>query len=276
MNKGRARFLSVFTLMSRVPVRSVFEPDYSRSDFWLPAISPLVSLAAGAGGALGALAFGEPFAAAIAAIAAQYLCFNLFHLDGLLDTADAMATVAKPARRLEILKDSRIGSYAFFFGWLALAAKAATLAILFRAGIFASAAALLAAPLAGRLSCALVPLVSPPAKPTGLGSLMRGFSVRRIILGFCAGALPLAALALAAVFAGGGPDSMHASAARLLLICGAALIAAAAGGLCAGLGLASLYRRRVGGFTGDALGAAVEAGEILALALLAAVLPRII
>jgi adenosylcobinamide-GDP ribazoletransferase len=253
-----ARFLSTFTLLSRLPLRAAFTPDHSRSDFWIPAISPLVSLAAALGAGLAVLAFRDPVLAALGAIALQYLCFNLFHLDGLLDTADAMAVFASREKRLEILKDSRIGSYAFFFGWLALAAKAAALALAFRSGLAAAAAALLAAPLAGRAACALVPLLSPPARPDGLGALMKGFSPRRLALGFLVASLPLLPLALIAGET--GPS---------LLGLGSALLGGGAGGI----SMTTLYRKRLGGFTGDALGAAVELGELVALLGFAAFLP---
>lgn len=35
MSKGMSRFLTVFTLMSRIPVRVAFQTDWSRSDFWI-------------------------------------------------------------------------------------------------------------------------------------------------------------------------------------------------------------------------------------------------
>jgi len=259
MKQGVSRFLSIFTLLSRLPVKASFEPDYSRADFWMPAMSPLVSAFAAAGAAVGLLLVRDPFLGAICAIAVQYWCFNLFHLDGLLDTADAMAPFASREKRLEILKDSRIGSYAFFFGTVALAAKAGAMVVLFRESLLAAAVAVLAAPLAGRLAAALVPLLAPPARPEGLGALMKGFSARRVALGGLVGALPLAAVAL------WGERAALAS----LVGLGAILVGAAAGGFC----LARLYRARIGGFTGDALGAAVETGELATLLVLAATLP---
>jgi adenosylcobinamide-GDP ribazoletransferase len=259
MKQGLSRFLSVFTLLSRLPVKASFEPDYSRADFWMPAMSPIVSVFAAAGAVVGLFLVRDPFLGAVLAIAVQYWCFNLFHLDGLLDTADAMAPFASREKRFEILKDSRIGSYAFFFGTIALAAKAGAMVVLFRDGPVVALVAILAAPLAGRLAAALVPLLSPPARPDGLGALMRGFSAGRVALGGLVGILPLAAFALR-----GGRAALAA-----LMGLGAILVGAAAGGI----GLARLYRARIGGFTGDALGAAVETGELACLLVLAATLP---
>lgn len=264
MNKGSSRFLTVFTLLSRIPVGRKFEADWSRSDYWIPAVSPLVSALALAGAGLGALLFRDPLLAALAALAAQYLGFNLFHLDGLLDSADAMACLASREKREEILKDPRLGSYAFFWGWLLLAGKLAALALLFKGGPRNGVLALLAAPLAGRLACVLVPLLARPARTTGLGALMARFSRLRVAQGTLTGMVPLLVFGLAS-----SPTP------RAIIPGGVAVLGTLVAGAGAGLGLAKLYRERLGGFTGDALGAAVEAGELLALLLLAAVLPRL-
>jgi adenosylcobinamide-GDP ribazoletransferase len=272
MKKGASRFLSVFTLLSRLPVKASFEPDYSRADFWIPAIAPAVSLSAAVGAGASFFLVRDPLLAALGGLACQYLAFNLFHVDGLLDTADAMATWATKERRLEILKDSRIGSYAFFFGWLFLTAKLALLGYIFRAGAAAAIAAILAAPLAGRAASALVPLVSRPARPEGLGALMRGFSAWRYALGILVGAAPLLAFGLAL---GGIGSVLHIGLASRSLSFGLSLAvvsfcAVLAGAAAGGLSLAGIYKSKVGGFTGDALGAAVEAGELACLAILAA------
>jgi adenosylcobinamide-GDP ribazoletransferase len=256
MRRTIARFLSVFSLVSRIPVRARFESDFSRADFWLPLIGVLASAAAIGGYALASLVFGDPLLRVLAALFVQYSAFNLFHLDGLLDSADAMTPFVGSEKRHEILKDSRIGSFAFFYGFFALAAKAAALASVSGRGR-GILALLLVYPAAGRLAAALVPVLSGPAKTGGLGSLMRGFSPLRAGLGFALALLPLLALSLAA-----------ATPMRGL----AAAASALAGALLGGFWIAALYRRKIGGFTGDALGAAVEAGElacILAYAALA-------
>jgi adenosylcobinamide-GDP ribazoletransferase len=249
------RFLTVFTLMSRIPVKRAFEPDFTRADFWIPALSPIVSLTAIAGFAAGMALTGSLALAAAASIAAQYFCFNLFHFDGLVDTADAMLPAASPERRLEILKDPRVGAYGFFCGALALGLRAGAIAMLAEGGALFSAlvAGFLAAPAAGRLACALVPLATKPAKPTGLGALMGGFSKRRVAAGTAIALVPALAWGAAA---GGWLLPLLAAASAL------------ASGFAAAFIVSKLYSSKAGGFTGDALGAAVELGEIAALLLL--------
>ncbi|HWR12952.1 MAG TPA: adenosylcobinamide-GDP ribazoletransferase [Rectinemataceae bacterium] len=258
MKTGRAvtnRFLTIFTLVSRIPVKKSFETDFSRADFWLPAISPLVSLASLLGFGLGMTLSGNIFLSAIASIALQYFLFNIFHLDGLVDTADAMLPAASPEKRLEILKDPRVGTYGFFCGLAALAARAGAISLLSEGGIIFSAliAGFLIAPLSGRLAAALVPLVSKPARPTGLGALMSGFSARRIAGGAGIAYIPALAYGIAA------------GSWILPVFCFFSTAAAAAG---SAFFISRTYSAKVGGFTGDALGAAVEIGEISSLLIL--------
>ena len=249
------RCLSVFSLVSRIPLRLQLEPDLSRSEFWLPLMGIPASLAAIPGLLLFTVLFGDPLLAALGGLFFEYYLFNVFHLDGLLDTADAFTGQATADRRLAILKDSRIGSYAFFFGFFALAGSAAGLASLLRISTLSALAALLAAPVAGRGGCALVPLLLKPAKSEGLGVLMHGYKLRRLAAGWLAGSAPLGIAALLCGRAG-----------LWLCAAGASLIGAGASGLL----LSRLYRKGVGGFTGDALGAAVITGELICiLALLA-------
>ncbi len=256
MNRRLSRFLCVFTLVSRIPVKAEFESDFSRADLYLPLIGLPAALLALAGYFLGELLFGDRLLAALAALALQYSAFNLFHIDGLLDSADAMAGHLGAERRLEILKDSRIGSYAFFYGFLVLAAKVAAIVALAGQGRILLIAALVAAPVAGRAGAGLVVLLAKPARPGGLGALMQGFSRLRLAAGWAGGSLALAGLwALFACLRGGSPWAPWALAAAASLL--AALVSGAA--------MARLYTRRIGGFTGDALGAAVEVGELLCL-----------
>lgn len=254
------RFLSVFALVSRLPVRYSFEPDFSRSDFWMPVIGLPAALCALVGLGLFGFLFRDRYLAAIGALFAEYFWFNVFHLDGLLDTADALTGQIGVERRFEILKDSRIGTYAFFFGFFALAASVAALGSILRLDSAAALATLVAAPVSGRAASALVPILERPARPSGLGSLMRGFSARRLALGWAVASLPLAAGAAL----GAQPWTWAVAA-------GCSLLGAAGGGLLS----ARLYRRRLGGFTGDALGAAVISGELFCLLALAALLPRL-
>lgn len=247
-----ARFLTVFTLISRIPVKRRFEADFSRADFWIPALSPLVSLAALAGFGAGMVLTGSFFLAALSSIALQYFLFNLFHFDGLVDSADALLPAASRERRLEILKDPRVGTYGFFCGLLVLAARVGAMRLLAEEGLLFSflAASLLAAPTGGRAAAALIALRLPPARPDGLGALMNGFFASRVALGSLVALVPAFAFSW---LAGSWLLALVIFACTALAAILAAFIAGHA------------YKTALGGFTGDTLGAAIEIGELLTL-----------
>jgi adenosylcobinamide-GDP ribazoletransferase len=260
------RFLSTFSLVSRIPVKFRFSFDPSRSDFYLPLVGVFPALS---GAAVFAVCRfldlpekeGGRILSTLLILLAQYLLFNLFHLDGLMDSADAFFGTVDAEKRHAILKDSRVGVYGFFAGAAGLGLKTALLYALlpilpFRPGIFAY-------PIAGRFASALIPCVTVPAKSGGLGALVKDSRARRSVLGCLAALLIWAALGqgLLLLFARGSVP--HFSGADFL-----ALAAAPFTGALSGLYFARLYRKSLGGYTGDALGASVECGELLHLAAL--------
>ncbi len=258
------RFLSTFTLVSRIPLKTKFAVDYTRTDFWLPLIGPFASLAAIVGLAIGASVFRDGMLASISSIFAQYAAFNLFHFDGLLDSADATLPYTTREKRMEILKDPRIGSFAFFAGFLLLLTRIVALARLCPEGRldFAIVAALLTAPAAGRAAAALVPCMVKPARETGLGALMKGFSLHRVALGLAVAIIPLPLwIVVSKTF------SIMPQAVLIATLC-----AAPAAAVIAGLLVSAVYKKTLGGFTGDALGAAVEIGELIAILIVSALL----
>ncbi len=263
MRRLTDRFLSVLSLVCRLPVPPPREFDYGRTDFFFPLVGILAAAAAWLGSALGCLVVpASPAAETLGALGLQYLAFNLFHLDGLLDSADALFPVVDKESRLRILKDSRIGTYAFAAGLFVVAAKAFALggSLGFAAGRGALRLAVFAYPVVGRAAGALVPLFARPAREDGLGSRMRGFSPVAWTAGTLLALAPFAAAAF--VSCGGAGFSVFLA---------AALVSAVA----AGLGMAAAYRSKLGGFTGDALGAAVEIGEALFLVVAVALLARL-
>ena len=130
----------------------------------------------GAGiGALGALVYWighglgfQPFVSAALAVAASLLVTGCLHEDGLADTADGFGGGAKRERKLEIMRDSGIGTYG---------AAALTLFILLRVGAIASlsspalvAPALIAAHAGARATLPMFMRRVPPARDDGLSA----------------------------------------------------------------------------------------------------------
>lgn len=160
------------------------------------------------------------------------------HLDGLADCLDALAG-STPAERLRIMGDSRIG--AFGAAGLALAlvlgvAAAAELPASARTG------ALLSAPVIGRTGPVLLVRALPTARAEGQGAAF-------------AAAVPGYAV----------PVTLAVTAAAVGGVLGVAGLVALVTGTLTALGVGRFYAARVGGLTGDVLGAAVELAELAVL-----------
>lgn len=190
--------------------------------------------------ALLADAFGlPPFVAAGLALAVLVLATGALHEDGLADSADGLWGGGDPERRLEIMKDSRIGSYGVIALILSIGLRWFALA-----GLIAAehAAALIPAAMASRAAMAGVMAYLPPAREEGMSFLTGRPGKRTVLLG--------AAIALVTGFA--------------LLHLSAVLLAAVAVCLVA-FGIAELVRRKLDGQTGDILGATQQTTEIVVL-----------
>jgi len=242
---------AAFAFLTRVPVGGF---PYAAADWrWSSAHFPLVGAAIGA--LLAALWFvlaplGASPAAALV-LAASLLVTGGFHEDGLADTADALGGGYDRAKVLEILKDSRIGA----FGALAVGASLLVRYALLAALGPLAPAALVASQCASRTP-AIWLLVAMPYVTDEARS--RSKPVTRA--GVAQGAV--ATLWTAAILGG------SVVAGRLGVVAAAAGAAAAAA---AGLICAWRFHRRVGGVTGDFLGATQQVAEAAVLiAILAA------
>jgi adenosylcobinamide-GDP ribazoletransferase len=178
-------------------------------------------------------------------VAATLLLTGCLHEDGLADTADGFGASGSAERKLEIMRDSQIGTYG---------AAALILSLLLRAGAIASltepalaAPALIAAHAGARATLPVFMRRVPRARKDGLSAE--------------AGAPPQRSSALAIL--------IGAVAILLCLGFGATLVAFAL--LAAALLLMGwLTIRQIGGQTGDVLGAVEQVSEILILLVAAA------
>lgn len=242
MTQIRRELAAAFGLFTRLPTFTSEPPlDFARA-VWA---YPLAGAAVGLIGALAdTLAVHLGMAAALAALwtlAAQMLVTGALHEDGLADTADGCLGGRTPERRLAIMRDSRIGPFG-------------TLALILSTAIRATAITALADP--GHVAMALV----------AAGALARG----AIIVGLGA-ASPARTDGMAAGL-GTLPWRQAATGlalallAALLLGPGRALIATAlAVGIACAMG--RWTTRRIGGHTGDTLGATALLVECAVLSL---------
>lgn len=183
---------------------------------------------------------------AIGIVLLYYLFTGFLHLDGFCDVCDAFFAHADATRRLEILKDSRLGTYALALGVLMLITKVALIHQLL--GSPAQTALLILSPVWARLAMVLLSAVGRYPRQQGTGRPFIGtLQFQDVII-----AAGLAAGVMAAV----------AGLCRLgpLLIGLQALMTAAV--------LLAMYgwsRTKIGGVTGDVLGAAGELLDIVVL-----------
>ena len=206
-----------------------------------PLVGAAIGLAAGAVClASQFLGLGVWLAAALA-VTCQVLLSGALHEDGLADVVDGLGSYER-ARRLEIMRDSRIGTY----GVLALI-LATVLRIAAVAGLADNAlAGLVVAAALSRAVMAWPMALLPPARDDGLATSAGTPPWGGVIEG------ALIALVLA------------------LVISGSAGILAAATAAFAALSVAWLVGRAIGGITGDVIGAAQVLAEIAALLALVA------
>ncbi len=208
------------------------------------ALFPLVGLCvAGVGVAFRAAA--EPLwgvaVATILGLAAMVAVTGALHEDGLADSADGLWGGWDPAGRLAIMRDSRVGTYGVMAVVTVLALRTALLLPL---GLADFARAVVCAEVCSRAALLLVARALPPAAP-GSGAAV-------------AGPLPGGGVLLAALL----------TAVTLAVTVGVWAPLPLLAGLLACAGCIRLFRRRLGGFTGDTLGAAQQ---LVALAVVATV-----
>lgn len=258
-----AQFRLAAAFLTRFPAEQAGSTDVDRATDGSPAdlshamwLFPVVGFGAGGVGAI-ALAllswFGVPAAvAATLAIGIIVWLTGALHEDGLADLADGFGGGATRERKLEIMRDSRIGAYGMLALAVAIVAKIAALAAIAAVDIGAAVGALIAATTWSRSMFAPTMRWLPPARDDGLGALAGTPDEGGTWKGLALGAL-LAALVLITP-AGGG-----------------VLVILIAGGLGA-FAVGWLALRQIDGYTGDVLGAVQQAAEAAVLIAASAVI----
>lgn len=235
--------LSAFALLTRFPLPNHRATGAASAWAW-----PLVgAVLGGCGAALASAALWlevTPGVTAALVLALGAMLTGGLHEDGLSDTADGLYGGWTKARRLEIMKDSRVGSYGVLALVLVVLARwSALTALLVFGGHWA---ALVATGAMSRAPMALMMALLPNARGEGL-SHATGRPSRTAAL---------AALGLATGVA--------------VLLTGWTGVAMLAAALGAGVLLSLSALRRIGGQTGDILGASQQLAETACLAVLSA------
>ncbi|WP_028103066.1 adenosylcobinamide-GDP ribazoletransferase [Pseudoduganella violaceinigra] len=236
-------FFIALQFFTRLPIPGWvgFEPAWlQHASRYFPAVGLVVAAIAGAVYAAAALVL-PPAVAVLLSTAAGIYATGAFHEDGFADSCDGLGGGHTRERVLEIMKDSRIGAYGAIGIGLMLASKVATLASMPKTAVLG---ALLAAhPLSRLMACALIwrmEYARAEGKAKPLAQEMRGGE-------FAIAVLTAALSAAGAWYAG--------------WLSAAALATGLACMLLATLWMARKFQQRLGGYTGDCLGAVQQLTE---------------
>ncbi len=249
----RTDLAATIGLFTRLPVTRLMpreaDVDMARAVWAFPLAGGLVGLCGGVVYALAAQIGLSPVLAACWSLGASLLLTGALHEDGLADTADGFGGGRDAARKLEIMRDSRIGSYGALALLLSSVLRVLAVGSLGTPGRVC--AALVASGALSRAAIVLLLLLLPPARRDGLAASLHPLPRWPASLGLGLG-LGLG-LALAAP-----------------LLRGWMMLAAPACAVAATLAVARAARRQVGGHTGDVLGACAVLSECAVLSALSA------
>lgn len=226
-------------LLTRIPIpwRKVSDkaPNLSRSTWAYPIVGLMIGLIGVAVFSAAAYLNLPPTLCALLTILAMIFTTGAFHEDGLADMADGIGGGMTKDRKLEIMRDSRVGTYG---------ATALILSVLIRAETLASFSWVMAATtilIAAALSRAMIVLalyLLPPAREQGLGTVAGAPPRPAMLIALITGIIPLLLL--------WSPIGM-----------GLALLAAFIGLIL----VSRIAMKAVDGYTGDILGAIQQVSE---------------
>ena len=247
MNEWLDDLRTAVAFLTRLPMP---HPQGATPENFIRAQRMLPLVGAGIGAAIGLFylgirAVGVPnFVAAALALGAGAMLTGALHEDGLADVADGFGGGRDRTAKLEIMRDSRLGTYGALILMVSFVAKLSALAALPEAAVVQCLVA------AHALARGVLPAMSmslPYARKDGLAA------------------------------GGGRPDSATAATAAALALLIALLslpwinaLAASLLAVAAAIGMGWLAQRQIGGQTGDVLGGAEQVGETAILVLLAA------
>jgi adenosylcobinamide-GDP ribazoletransferase len=240
---------AAFTLLTRLRLARFSAVEVPIASFvWaFPLVGAAIGVLGGAAFTVGSLAGVPASVSAVWTLAVGVLVTGAFHEDGLADTADGFGGGRTRERKLEIMRDSRIGSFGAIALILSLAARGTAIAALSQP--LRVLFALVVTGALGRAGMVVLLLALRPVRADGLAAGLRELDPARAIVG----------LAIAALL-------------TLSLLPISVSLRTMAGALVAALIIAWVAQRQIGGYTGDVLGATAVVTECVAISLLAGML----
>lgn len=249
-----ASFLLALRFLTRLPVpfvRTVDPPPLRDAMYMFPVVGALVGAIVAGALILAHFARLPDLFCALFALAISAMLTGAFHEDGLADVADGFGGGATREDRLEIMKDSRIGTYGTLILIITVLARASLLTALLKLSPFATVVLVAGAAAFSRSLMVDLLWATRPARSGGL-SVLAGQPSRNTTL---------LALIIGGLGAGVGGT--------LVLSLQAGVLALVAGGLALAL-IRALAMRKIGGQTGDVCGAGQVMAETAMLTVYAA------
>lgn len=237
-------FLVALRFLTRLPVpfvRTLDPPPLRDAMALFPAVGAVIGAISGGALVVANLAGLPDLFCGLFAIAVATIITGAFHEDGLADVADGFGGGQTREERLEIMKDSRIGTYGTLALVLSVLGRASLLTALLDLPPLSIIALIAGAAAFSRALMVDLLWATRPARTNGL-SVMAGRPSRNITL---------IALAIGGLGAGAGGS--------LLLSPEAGILALVAAGLAIAM-VRALAMRKIGGQTGDVCGA----GQVMA------------
>ncbi|NMB25797.1 MAG: adenosylcobinamide-GDP ribazoletransferase [Firmicutes bacterium] len=241
-------FILALQFLTRIPVYSHKQSqctsrDLARSMAHYPLVGALLGLLLSITNKLAALLPVPPTISAILLMATLVLITGNLHWDGWMDTADGLLSGHQGQRALDIMKDSRVGASGVVWAALAALAQYSLLSHLLTLSALRTGAWLIACLAWSRWNAVLGTFVFPYARKTGgtAQPFLKDISSKEMIIATIMGLVT-------SVFTVGW-------ATLPLLIANTILT----------MGLGRFAKKRIGGITGDVLGAMIIAGELVGL-----------
>ena len=236
------RILLAVEFLTRLPVapKSAYsEQRFSDSVRHYPLAGSLIGAIAAAVFMVALIVFPQTIAVLLST-ALTVLITGAFHEDGLADTFDGIGGGTTAEKSLEIMKDSRIGVFGMLALLAVLALKVTALSLMPAEFVVL---ALIAAHCSSRWSSVIAIASSSYVRENGTGKpTAAGISKPALLYASAVGVSPIVVLVLL-----GAPIAAAGAAAGLLL----------------GHVLARLFfERKIGGYTGDCLGAVQQVSEV--------------
>ena len=238
-NEWRA-VMAATRLLTRIPVplsMGTSGDDIRRGVRYFPVVGILIGAVAASSYVIAAQALPATVAALISTVA-TILATGALHEDGLADTSDGIGGGRE--RALEVMRDSRIGTYGVLALMLVVGTKVVSIASL---PMGTAITALIAAHIISRASVVVAMFGVNPARNDGLGARFGGgASIGSVFV-----AIFVAAAALVAV---------------ALLVSWVAATFVAVASVIGHVAIRATYQPKIGGYTGDTLGATQQITEV--------------